>query len=316
MLCLGSQSQPVWGLTGHIIGARIGPRQLPLLRPLLSALIPPPQIIWTLCWPGTYQSINLPAHYGYFPSTSPIFRGATWRILTKHRLKAQKIPSDAEFGRDSSRSPFQRWPFCQQTTSRIFFLCIPANDPTVKCENLLFCHVGPRCSGDLSVVGSAHCTFSVSQKAIGKDDFTQIPEGVNGVEERMSLIWDKAVVSMARKPTKSCESHLSLSSDFPFRMLPSFNIHSSLFLTPLQLFFCCCLSVTAFIVCLSIFMSALSFTPEQNKLPSFSISSVIITTSAFCLYGSVVISIKCADFCKITLRELLLCLFSAGTDWM
>lgn len=47
------------------------------------------------------------------------------------------------------------------------------------------------CRGELHLTATDNCTFNCRQKLAGKDDFTKIPNGVNGVEDRMSVVWEK-----------------------------------------------------------------------------------------------------------------------------
>ena len=48
-------------------------------------------------------------------------------------------------------------------------------------------------SGNLHTTATDHCTFCADQKAAGKDDFSKIPNGTGGVEERLAVIWDAGV---------------------------------------------------------------------------------------------------------------------------
>ncbi|XP_027331029.1 dihydropyrimidinase [Abrus precatorius] len=50
-------------------------------------------------------------------------------------------------------------------------------------------------TGVLQLVGTDHCAFNSTQKALGIDDFQKIPNGVNGIEERMHMVWELMVES-------------------------------------------------------------------------------------------------------------------------
>uniref|UniRef100_A0A7N0THU3 dihydropyrimidinase n=3 Tax=Kalanchoe fedtschenkoi TaxID=63787 RepID=A0A7N0THU3_KALFE len=54
---------------------------------------------------------------------------------------------------------------------------------------------GALSTGILQLVATDHCTFNSTQKAFGIDDFRKIPNGVNGLEERMHVVWDTMVES-------------------------------------------------------------------------------------------------------------------------
>ncbi len=48
-------------------------------------------------------------------------------------------------------------------------------------------------SGSLSVVATDHCSFTTEQKRLGRGDFTKIPNGTGGLEDRMPVLWTHGV---------------------------------------------------------------------------------------------------------------------------
>jgi dihydropyrimidinase len=48
-------------------------------------------------------------------------------------------------------------------------------------------------SGSLQVVATDHCAFTTKQKRVGVGDFTKIPNGTGGLEDRLPVLWTHGV---------------------------------------------------------------------------------------------------------------------------
>ncbi|WP_339950700.1 dihydropyrimidinase [uncultured Albimonas sp.] len=48
-------------------------------------------------------------------------------------------------------------------------------------------------AGSLQVVATDHCAFSTEQKRFGLGDFTKIPNGTGGIEDRLAVLWTRGV---------------------------------------------------------------------------------------------------------------------------
>ncbi|AFL90539.1 dihydropyrimidinase [Terriglobus roseus DSM 18391] len=68
--------------------------------------------------------------------------------------------------------------------------------------------------GTLSVVSTDHCPFTTEQKAMGRGDFSKIPNGGPGIENRLQVLWNFGVNSGRISP----ERFVELTSTAPARI--------------------------------------------------------------------------------------------------
>ena len=57
-------------------------------------------------------------------------------------------------------------------------------------------------SGSLQVVATDHCAFTTAQKRMGLTDFTKIPNGTGGLEDRLPVLWTKGVETGRLTPSE------------------------------------------------------------------------------------------------------------------
>lgn len=74
-------------------------------------------------------------------------------------------------------------------------------------------------SGDIDVIGTDHCSFTMRQKAAGSSDFTAIPNGGAGIRNRAELVYTYAVLP-GRMSVEQMADELSSNAAKIFGMYP------------------------------------------------------------------------------------------------
>ena len=105
-------------------------------------------------------------------------------------------PSVASLGVDGSHYFNKCW-----SHAASFVTSPPLRDDPQTKDNL----VRSLIEGTLDIVGSDHCTYDSSTRSRGENNFTAIPQGVNGVEERMSVVYERGVVEGKMPMTRFVE---------------------------------------------------------------------------------------------------------------
>jgi dihydroorotase-like cyclic amidohydrolase len=58
------------------------------------------------------------------------------------------------------------------------------------------------------MVCSDNKTYSMESKSVGRNDFTKIPSGLNGIEDRLAIVWEK-LVHNEKADTARCRCYLN-----------------------------------------------------------------------------------------------------------